>query len=80
MAVHINKRLPVKRGLLSKPIYLMVLAAGLSSRPGRNKLVETVDGTPLVERAVRAGQAKDKDCDSRYCLHLLRPHLHWPSV
>lgn len=39
-----------------KPIYLMVLAAGLSSRFGRNKLVETIDGMPIVERVVRTGQ------------------------
>jgi molybdenum cofactor cytidylyltransferase len=40
-----------------KPIYLMVLAAGLSTRFGRNKLVELVDGVPIVARVVRAGQA-----------------------
>jgi molybdenum cofactor cytidylyltransferase len=34
----------------------MVLAAGLSSRFGRNKLVEQVDGVPIVARVVRAGQ------------------------
>lgn len=39
-----------------KPIYLMVLAAGLSSRFGRNKLIELVDGVPIVARVVRAGQ------------------------
>jgi len=39
-----------------KPIYLMVLAAGLSSRFGRNKLVEVVDGMTVVEHVVRAGQ------------------------
>lgn len=39
-----------------KPIYLMVLAAGLSSRFGRNKLIELIDGVPIVARVVRAGQ------------------------
>ncbi|HVP22711.1 MAG TPA: nucleotidyltransferase family protein [Conexivisphaerales archaeon] len=40
-----------------KPIYLMVLAAGLSIRFGRNKLVEEVEGVPIVARVVGAGQA-----------------------
>jgi molybdenum cofactor cytidylyltransferase len=39
-----------------KPIYLVVLAAGLSTRFGRNKLVEPVDGIPMVARVVKAGQ------------------------
>ncbi len=39
-----------------KPIYLMVLAAGLSTRFGRNKLIELIDGVPIVARVVLAGQ------------------------
>jgi len=39
-----------------KPIYLIVLAAGLSSRFGRNKLIEEVEGIPIVARVVCAGQ------------------------
>jgi molybdenum cofactor cytidylyltransferase len=40
-----------------KPIYLVVLAAGLSIRFGRNKLVEKVDGEAMVVHVIRAGQA-----------------------
>ena len=38
-----------------KPIFFIVLAAGTSSRYGRNKLVELVDGKPMVARVVEAG-------------------------
>lgn len=38
-----------------KPVYYLVLAAGVSSRFGRNKLVEVVMGRPVVARVVEAG-------------------------
>ena len=44
---------------IAKGIYTIILAAGMSTRFGRNKLLEPIDGKPLirgvVEAAVRAG-------------------------
>ena len=39
----------------------VVLAAGLSSRMGRNKLLEDIGGKPLVRRVVEAAQASAAD-------------------
>ncbi len=44
---------------MAKGVYTIILAAGMSTRFGRNKLLEPIDGKPLIrgvaEAAVRAG-------------------------
>lgn len=41
----------------NRSIFAVVLAAGRSQRFGRNKLLEAMDGEPLVRRAARLGRA-----------------------
>lgn len=54
--------LPSEESRPSESVHGVVLAAGTSSRfGGRNKLLEPVDGTPLVRRAVRTAAASDLD-------------------
>ena len=51
---------PLKEPRASR-IGAIVLAAGLSSRMGRNKLLADIDGKPLVRRAVEAAAARSVD-------------------
>jgi xanthine dehydrogenase accessory factor len=51
----------LRRQKSSRRIAGIVLAAGISSRMGRNKLVENVHGKPLVRRAVDAALASRLD-------------------
>ena len=59
--MHVNIRLDWPKITPLKPIYFVVLAAGLSVRFGRNKLVEKVDGIPIVAHVVQAGQGAGLD-------------------
>jgi molybdenum cofactor cytidylyltransferase len=53
-------RLPLK-GPRAPRIGAIVLAAGLSSRMGRNKLLADIDGKPLLRRVVEAAAASGVD-------------------
>jgi molybdenum cofactor cytidylyltransferase len=53
-------RIPLK-GPRAPRIGAIVLAAGLSSRMGRNKLLADIDGKPLLRRVVEAASASSVD-------------------
>jgi molybdenum cofactor cytidylyltransferase len=42
-------------------ICLIILAAGLSKRFGRNKLLEKIDGSPIIERVARSAVTSKAD-------------------